>query len=98
LDINEDWITQTTSWLCNKWKVTNFHKHTVGAEHIYTWQCDNNWNPSDLCRADQEWCGDGTKNWNEQCDDWAKNGTSDSLCSKTCKTVSSVSCGTKHGW
>jgi len=93
LDISKDWITKTTPGLCEKWNVTNFYKHS--SSHVYTWQCDNHWNISDTCRADQEWCGDGVLNWTEQCDDWSKNGTKDSLCSNTCKSVNKPVCGSK---
>ena len=96
MSIDTDRITQYTQWLCDKWTVTSFKKHT--SSPIYTWQCNNNWNISDTCRADQEWCGDWVKNGSEACDDGSKNGTSSSSCSATCTTVSGVSCGTQNGW
>ena len=67
LDISEDYITSTTPWLCDKWNVVNFHKHS--SSRVYTWQCENHWNYSEQCRADQEWCGDGkVTEWKEACD------------------------------
>ena len=96
MSIDTDRITQYTQWLCDKWTVTKFTKHS--SSHIYTWQCDNHWNVSDTCRADQEWCGDWIKNGSEACDDGSKNGTSSSSCSATCTTVNSVSCGTQDWW
>ena len=96
MSIDTDRLTQYTQWLCDKWTVTNFKKHT--SSHIYTWQCDNHWNISDTCWADQEWCGDWIKNGSETCDDGSKNGTSSSSCSATCTTVSGVSCWSQNWW
>ena len=58
LPITQNRITENTQWLCDKWTVINFNKHP--SSYVYTWQCINGWKPSDTCRADQEWCGDGT--------------------------------------
>ena len=97
MPISVDWITEYTPWLCDKWTVIHFDKHT--SSHVYTWQCTNGWNPSGECRADQEWCGDGTvQSAYEECDAWNKNGTSSSSCSSTCTKVADVSCGAKDKW
>jgi uncharacterized repeat protein (TIGR01451 family) len=59
----------------------------------YTIQCLTKWKPVDSCATSitlqwsNEWgpnCGDGKIDKWEQCDDWSKNWTSLSLCSKTC--------------
>ena len=68
LDINSSWIYSTTPWLCDKWTVINFDKHTDWSNHVYTWQCKNGTKVSEQCWADQQWCWDKEVNWNEQCD------------------------------
>jgi uncharacterized repeat protein (TIGR01451 family) len=60
----------------------------------YTIQCLAKWKPADNCATTitLEWntwwwwpnCGDGKKDKWEECDDWSKNWTSLSLCSKIC--------------
>ena len=92
-------ITENTQWLCDKWTVIYFTTHT--SSYIYTWQCSNGWNVSDTCWADQERCGDWKvqSSEGESCDEGSdRNGTSSSLCSDMCKTVSDVACGSNDKW
>ena len=107
LDINSSWINSTTPWLCDKWNVINFNKHTDWSSHVYTWQCKNGDNVSDQCWADQQWCGDGTKNWSEQCDkndpsrQWWEEWTW-KTCNESCKleNVTRVNpvCNSTYNW
>ena len=87
LDINLSWLNKSTPWLCDAWTVTGFHKHMDSP--IYTWQCENHWKVSNECQADQERCGDGiVQKDNEACDpenpEW-KNRTDGTWCSAACE-------------
>ena len=90
-------LEDTTYWLCNAWDVTGFANHYPNSNsHTYTWQCKTeSGDVSPLCRADLEWCGDGTvQKWEgEECDLWVNNGKPGYTCSKTCSKTVNLSCG-----
>ncbi len=82
------WLSWTEN-LCEVWNPVGFSYS--GAPRIFTWNCKN-WSTttSSPCVAQQQWCGDGIKNWGETCDfedttnkDWRWNG----WCSNQCKPI-----------
>jgi hypothetical protein len=68
-DINNPRLTSSTSGLCDMGTVTGFNfDRTTGK---YQWYCKNGSKTSELCPAQQLWCGDNEVQtaYGEQCDD-----------------------------
>lgn len=85
-----DIVVDCGNWTKKPWTEATCEFREYGS---YTIQCLAKWKPVERCSTSLtlEWntwwwpnCGNGIKEKWEQCDDWAKNWTPTSLCSKTC--------------
>jgi len=97
------------NWKIFTWKnVSSLNETCTYKSNSTTWSvsyqvaCRINNKDVEECKTDVKVagivCGDGIINGSEECDEWANNWKSWSACSKNCKLVSSVECGSKDKW
>jgi len=80
------WLTKTSAWMCGD-GLTVWDPVVKWTDDHLEWTCSNVNGSSVTCKAYQEYCGDGVKNWGEQCDyndpdetNWWNDG-----CDQSCK-------------